>query len=173
MGKYYREEEIRMFEVGDKIVHPMHGAGVIESVENKTILGEEKQYYQIKMMLRGIEISIPVDRIDEIGLREVMDEGTKQEMLDILGGKMGDMPKNWNQRYRANMESIKTGDVLELAEVVRNLYLLDIKKGLSAGEKKMLNTAKQMLLSELVILEDKPVEEIEKKIDKIIEDMPE
>jgi len=162
-----------MFNVGDKIVHPMHGAGVIECIEEKDFLGEKKDYYRIKMVLRGIDISVPIDKIEKLGLRSVMDNQTKETVKAILGGKMGDMPENWNQRYRANLELIKTGDVRELAVVVRNLFLLDMEKGLSAGEKKMLSNAKQMMISEIMVLEDRNALEIEKEIDCLIKEVPE
>ncbi|ERJ82828.1 CarD-like protein [Peptostreptococcaceae bacterium oral taxon 113 str. W5053] len=167
------EREIKMFNIGDKIVHPMHGAGVIECVEEKDFLGEKKNYYKIKMVLRGIDISIPIDKIEKLGLRSVMDNQTKETVKAILGGRMGDMPENWNQRYRANLELIKTGDVRELAVVVRNLFLLDMEKGLSAGEKKMLNVAKQMMISEIMILENREALEIEREIDCLIKEISE
>lgn len=154
-----------MYTVGQKIVHPMHGAGTVVEVLEKTVLGETKDYYKIQMMLRGIEILVPVDRCEAIGLRNVMNEDEYKELIEVLDGKMSKMPKNWNQRYRANMERIKTGDILELGSVVRNLMLLDANKGLSAGEKRMLIGAKQMMISEMMILTGETMEAEEAFVD--------
>ena len=148
-----------MYTVGQKIVHPMHGAGTVVEVLEKTVLGETKDYYKIQMMLRGIEILVPVDRCEAIGLRNVMTEEEYEELIEVLDGKMSKMPKNWNQRYRANMERIKTGDILELGSVVRNLMLLD------AGEKRMLIGAKQMMISEMMILTGETMEAEEAFVD--------
>lgn len=159
-----------MYTVGEKIVHPMHGAGTVVEILEKNVLGETKDYYKIQMMLRGIEILVPVDRCEEIGIRSVMSENEYKELLEILDGKMSKMPKNWNQRYRANMERIKTGDILELGSVVRNLMLLDTRKGLSAGEKRMLIGAKQMMISEIMSLTGESVEKVEADVDRHVLD---
>ena len=139
-----------MYTVGQKIVHPMHGAGTVVEVLEKTVLGETKDYYKIQMMLRGIEILVPVDRCEAIGLRNVMTEEEYEELIEVLDGKMSKMPKNWNQRYRANMERIKTGDILELGSVVRNLMLLDANK---------------VMISEMMILTGETMEAEEAFVD--------
>ncbi|MDX9872299.1 MAG: CarD family transcriptional regulator [Clostridia bacterium] len=143
-----------MFSIGDKIVYPMHGAGVIESVEEKEILGEMKRYYVMRMPIGEMKVMIPISNVTDIGLRKVIDEDGVSKVLTILKGKDSPMSANWNRRYRSNMEKIKSGNVYELAEVVRNLSLRDKEKGLSTGEKKMLDNARQILLSELILAKD-------------------
>lgn len=143
-----------MFSIGDKIVYPMHGAGVIESVEEKEILGEMKRYYVMRMPIGEMKVMVPISNVTDIGLRKVIDEDGVSKVLTILKGKDSPMSANWNRRYRSNMEKIKSGNVYELAEVVRNLSLRDKEKGLSTGEKKMLDNARQILVSELVLAKD-------------------
>ncbi|MCK8816236.1 CarD family transcriptional regulator [Natroniella sulfidigena] len=156
-----------MFEIGDKIVYPNHGAGTIVDVEEKEILGETKQYYIMKLPIGEMKVMIPKDNVEEIGLRNVIDKEVVPHVYEVLEGKQSEMSQNWNRRYRANTEKIKTGDIFEVAEVVRNLTIRDIVKGLSTGEKKMLSNSRQILISELVLTEDKTEEEIETKIDEI------
>lgn len=157
-----------MFNIGDKIVYPMHGAGIIEGVEEREILGEKRKYYIMRMPIGDMKVMIPVDNVEEIGIREVIDDKDMQKVLDILRGDKTKMPQNWNRRYRVNMEKIKSGDIFEIAAVVRNLMLRDSEKSLSTGEKKMLNSAKQMLVSEIVLAVDSNQEETEKLIDESV-----
>lgn len=157
-----------MFNIGDKIVYPMHGAGIIEGIEEKEILGEKRKYYIMKMPLGDMKVMIPVDNIEEIGIREVIDNEELTKVFNILKGDMTKMPQNWNRRYRYNMEKIRSGDIFEIAAVVRNLMLRDAEKTLSTGERKMLNSAKQMLISEIVLAADYSQEEIEKLIDEAV-----
>lgn len=156
-----------MFQVGDKIVYPMHGAGTIVGIEEKEVLGEKQQYYIMKLPLGEMKVMIPIDKIEEIGVRDVIDAEEADNVFKLLKGEKSKMSQNWNRRYRANMEKIKTGDIYEVTEVVRNLTLRDMEKGLSTGEKKMLNNARQILISELVLAKDMSEEEIEKKIQEI------
>lgn len=156
-----------MFQVGDKIVYPMHGAGTIVGIEEKEVLGEKQQYYIMKLPLGEMKVMIPIDKIEEIGVRDVIDAEEADNVFKLLKGEQSKMSQNWNRRYRANMEKIKTGDIYEVTEVVRNLTLRDMEKGLSTGEKKMLNNARQILISELVLAKDMSEEEIEKKIQEI------
>lgn len=157
-----------MFKVGEKIVYPMHGAGVIEKIEEKEILGERREYFIIKMPIGDMKVMVPVTNVEEVGVREIISEEEVAEVMEVLEGHKTKMPQNWNRRYRANMERIKTGDILEIASVVRNLTLLDNEKSLSTGERKMLSNAKQMLLSELVLVTDETMEVIEEKINLAI-----
>lgn len=143
-----------MFSIGDKIVYPMHGAGVIESIEEREILGEKRRYYVLRMPIGEMKVMIPIANVNGMGLRRVIDEDGVSKVLDILQDKDSPMSANWNRRYRANMEKIKSGNIYELAEVVRNLSQRDKKKGLSTGEKKMLDNARQILISELVLAKD-------------------
>lgn len=157
-----------MFNIGDKVVYPLHGAGTIEAIEEKEILGEVKKYFILRMPIGNIKISIPIDKIAEIGVREVFKKEEMEPVIRVLEGKGTQMPDNWSQRYRENLDKIKTGDIFEIARVVRNLSIRDYKKGLSAGEKKMLNSARKMLVSEFVIVNNQTAEEVEKLIDDAI-----
>ncbi|MBB6217403.1 CarD family transcriptional regulator [Anaerosolibacter carboniphilus] len=140
-----------MFNIGDKVVYPMHGAGVIEAIEEKEILGKKRKYYIMKMPLGEMKVMIPLDNVGDIGLRDIISLDEVEQVMAVLSDDTSKMPKNWNRRYRANLDKIKSGDIYEVAAVVRNLMLRDKEKGLSTGEKKMLNNAKQILISELVL----------------------
>lgn len=150
-----------MFEVGDKIVYPMHGAGVIENIEEKEILGEKRSYFIMRMPIGEMKVMVPVDNVEEVGVREVVDEAGMEEVMEVLKRDKSEMSNNWNRRFRANMDRIKSGDIHEIAGVVKNLMLRDVEKPLSTGERKMLNDAKQMLVSEMVLVLDLTVEEVE------------
>ncbi|KAB3533597.1 CarD family transcriptional regulator [Alkaliphilus pronyensis] len=140
-----------MYNIGDKIVYPMHGAGIIEAIEEKEILGVRRKYYIMKMPLDDMRVMIPLDTIDGIGIRQVIPNEEVEKVIAVLEANETKMPQNWNRRYRANMDRLKTGDVYEVAEVVRNLVLRDREKSLSTGERKILNNAKQILLSEIIL----------------------
>ncbi len=157
-----------MFNIGDKVVYPMHGAGIIEGIEEREILGEKRKYYIMRMPIGDMKVMIPVDNIEEIGIREVIKGEEVSKVIEILKGDCSNMPQNWNRRYRANMEKIKSGDIYEIATVVRNLMIRDAEKSLSTGERKMLNSAKQMLISEIVLASDYNEEETEKLINDAI-----
>lgn len=164
---------VLMFETGDKIVYPNHGAGTITDIEKKEVLGETKKYYVMQLPIGEMRVMIPMDNVDDIGIREVISSDRVDDVFQILKGEKSEMSQNWNRRYRANTEKIKSGDIFEVAEVVRNLTLRDIEKGLSTGEKKMLSNSRQILISELVLAEDKDKEEIEEEIDEIFFDTEE
>ncbi|MDO9574407.1 MAG: CarD family transcriptional regulator [Candidatus Contubernalis sp.] len=140
-----------MFNVGDKVVYPMHGAGVIEAIEEKEIMGITKQYYIMKMPIGEMKVMIPLDNVSKIGLRQIIDEEGVNKVFTILREHHTIISTNWNRRYRMNMEKIKSGNIFNVAEVVRNLMIRDRDKGLSTGERKMLESAKQILVSELVL----------------------
>lgn len=140
-----------MFNVGDKVVYPMHGAGVIEGIEEKEILGEKKQYYVMKIPIGDMKVMIPLNHDNQIGLREVTDEMIINQIMQTLRKDEVTLSTNWNRRYRANMDKMRTGDIQDIAEVVRELMFRDREKGLSTGERKMLDNAKQILISELVL----------------------
>lgn len=151
-----------MFNVGDKVVYPMYGAGVIESIEEKEILGETQKYYVMRMPIGDMKVMIPVNNVENIGLREVVDLGTVKQVLERLKSKEVDETTNWNRRYRTNMDKMKSGDIYEVADVVKSLMLREGEKGLSTGERKMLDNARQILISELALAsnlkEDQAVE---------------
>jgi len=150
-----------MFNIGDRIVYPMHGAGIIENIEEKEILGEKRKYFIMRMPIGDMKVMVPVDNVKEVGVREIINKEEMEEVMEVLKGRRSEMPQNWNRRYRMNMDKIKSGDIFEIAAVVRNLMLLDIEKGLSTGERKMLNDAKQLLMSEMVLVCDLELEEVE------------
>jgi len=141
-----------MFDVGAKIVYPMHGAGIIEKIEEKKILGETRKYYILNVPCGDMKIMIPVDSSAEIGIRPVVSLEVLDKIMCTLKDNSTEMSGNWNRRYRENMEKLKTGDVLEVAEVVRNLVRTDQDKKLSTGEKKLLSNAKQILISEMILI---------------------
>ncbi|MBZ4654578.1 MAG: transcriptional regulator, CarD family [Peptococcaceae bacterium] len=149
-----------MFNIGDKVVYPMHGAGIIESIEEREILGEKRPYYVMRMPIGNMKVMVPMKNVGEIGLRKVIEEEEVNAVFHILSDKSSPMSTNWNRRYRANLEKIKSGNIYELAEVVRNLSHRDKKKGLSTGERKMLDNARQILISELVLAKDGKEEQI-------------
>ena len=156
-----------MFNVGDKIVYPMHGAGTIDAIEEKNILGENQAYYIIKMP-GEVKVMVPTAKAEQIGVRNVIGKEEAEKVISILGEDETEMSQNWNKRYRDNMEKMKSGDVYEIADVVRNLAFKQKEKGLSTGEKKMLSNAKQILVSELVLAEHASQEEVEELIDNKI-----
>jgi CarD family transcriptional regulator len=151
---------VEMYKIGDKIVYPMHGAGIIEAIEEREIFEEIKPYYIMQIVSEGLQILIPVDKVDDIGVRTIVTQPVIDEMIETLKLPMDEMEKNWNRRYREHLERLKTGDIFEVAKVVKNLILLDRLKGLSTGEKKMLNNARNFIVSEMVLIQDKDKQEI-------------
>ena len=151
-----------MFNVGDKIVYPMHGAGTIDAIEEKDILGQKQSYYILKMP-GEVKVMIPTAKAEEVGVRNIINKESADKEQDETA-----MDKNWNKRYRDNMEKMKSGDIYEIADVVRNLSFKQKEKGLSTGEKKMLNNAKQILVSELVLAEHASQEEVEQLVENKI-----
>ncbi len=145
-----------MYNIGDRIVHPMHGAGVIADIEELEILGEKREYYVLDVSCGRVGVKIPVDKCGEIGVRPVIDRERIDDILDILRQKADKMPENWNKRYRENMDRLKTGDITEVAALVRDIAKADEDnpKKLSSGEKKILNTAIKILKSEIMLSAD-------------------
>jgi CarD family transcriptional regulator len=143
----------------------MHGAGVIESIEEKEVLGEKRQYYILQLPVGDMKVMIPINNGSGVGLREVIDWDGVERVLDILREQCSAMSPNWNRRYRANLEKIKSGDIYEVAEVVRNLITRDREKGLSSGERKMLENARQILISELVLVTELEEEKAQSLLD--------
>lgn len=157
-----------MFKVGDKVVYPMHGAGRIESIEERSILDETHQYYIIKMP-GEVKVMVPTAKAEENGLRYIIDKETAGKVIKVLEEDCTEMSDKWNKRYRDNVEKIKKGDIYEVADIVRNLVFKQKDKGLSHTEKKMLLNAKQILVSELVLAEESNVEQMEQMIDSKID----
>ena len=153
-----------MFQVGDKIAHPMHGAGVIADIEEKKVNGVVRSYYVLKLPVGGMMVMIPTENCKEIGVRPVIDKDEGDRVIAAFENIEVEMEHNWNRRYRDNMERLKSGNLLEVARVVKGLMLRDVNRGLSNGERKMLHSAKQILISELVLSQSSSYEEIEERI---------
>ena len=156
-----------MFNVGDKIVYPMHGAGTIDAIEQKDILGEKQDYYIIKMP-GEVKVMVPIAKASDVGVRRVINKEEAGKVLQVLEANETEMSNSWNKRYKENMDKMKTGDIYEVADVVRNLSYKQKEKGLSTGEKKMLNNAKQILVSELVLAEHASENEVQNLVENKI-----
>ena len=153
-----------MFHVGQKIAHPMHGAGIVDSIVQKKVNGVVREYYILKLPVNGMLVMIPTENSGEIGVRPVVEKAEADAVLGALAGIEVDMTQNWNRRYRENMLRLKSGDLLEVAKVVKGLMLRDEDRGLSTGERKMLHSAKQILISEIVLSQSSSYEEVEARI---------
>jgi len=158
------------FEVGDNVVYPHHGAGVVAKREARDMMGESRDYLTIKILHNDMTVMVPADNAHLAGLRRVIDEEAVQRVIGVLTGEVSEMPKNWNRRFKYNREKIKTGDVYELAEVVRNLAIREWEKGLSTGEKQMYTRAKKILASEFMYALDKDEDGAEEYIDELLEE---
>jgi CarD family transcriptional regulator len=163
-----REVELIEFELGDNVVYPHHGAGKVEGKEDMEMLGETREYLTIKILHNDMTVKVPTENAALAGLRRVIDEETVKKVLDVLQAAVSEMPKNWNRRFKHNRDKIKTGDIYELAEVVRNLSLRESEKGLSTGEKQMFTRTKKILASELMYALDKDEEEAESYLDELL-----
>jgi CarD family transcriptional regulator len=152
------------FEIGDSVVYPHHGAGRVLRKEMKTVLGESRQYLTIKILHNDMTVMVPTENAALAGLRRVIDEETVKKVLAVLQDECSEMPKNWNRRFKHNRDKIKTGDIYELAEVVRNLAIREAEKGLSTGEKQMYTRAKKILASELMYALEMDEQEVEEHL---------
>ncbi len=157
-----------MFQTGDKIVHPMHGAGVVDSIVEKKVNGVTRQYYILKLPMGSMLVMIPVETSTEIGVRAVVDREEADRIMDAIPTIAVQMDQNGNRRYRENMARLKSGDLLEVARVVKSLMHRDGARGLSTGERKMLHSAKQILISELVLSQSSSYEAIENRINEAL-----
>ena len=157
-----------MYQIGDRIVHPMHGAGVIESIVEEKIGGKRVQFFVFKMPISGLTLKIPTENCNLIGIRPVMPKREIEAVIARVPELGTDMTANWNHRYRENMERIKSGDLLEVAGVIKALMHRDRERGLSNGERKMLHSAKQILISEVVLSEDVSYAEAESRINAVM-----
>ena len=153
-----------MFQVGDKIVHPMHGAGIVDSIVQKKVNGVVREYYILKLPMGGMLVMIPVQSCGEIGVRLVVDEQEAERIIAAFPEIEVDTTQNWNRRYRENMLRLKSGDLLEVARVIKSLSVRDGERGLSTGERKMLHSAKQILISEIVLSQNSSYEDVEARI---------
>ncbi len=157
-----------MYKVGDKVVYPHHGAGTVVKREKREVLGEKREYLTIKILHNDMTVNVPSENAEAVGLRKVIGEDMVKVVVKALTGSGTQMPKNWNRRFKHNRDKMKTGDILELAEVVRNLSLRDTEKGLSTGEKQMFVKAKKILASELMYAKDMDEEEAAEWLDDVL-----
>ncbi|MDR3277137.1 MAG: CarD family transcriptional regulator [Oscillospiraceae bacterium] len=153
-----------MFRIGDMIAHPLHGAGVIDSIEERKINGCTRQYYTLRMPAGGMVVMIPTENCDVIGVRPILCSADAEQLMSTLAEIDSEMTSNWNRRYRENMQKIKSGDLVEVARVVKGLMARDTEKSLSTGERKMLHSAKQILISEIVLSQKLSYEEVETRL---------
>lgn len=157
-----------VFEVGETVVYPHHGAATIEEIKTRTVKGEEKMYLRLKVTQGDLMIEVPAENVDLVGVRDVVDEDGLKQVIAVLQAQAVEEASNWSRRYKANLEKLASGDVLKVAEVVRDLWRRDRGKGLSAGEKRMLTKARQILTSELALAKKIDEEEAEKRLDDIL-----
>jgi len=158
-----------VFDVGDKVVYPHHGAGTVVRKEQRTVLGEDREYLTIQILHNDMVVNVPTENAERVGLRKVIDEEMVERVLDVLHGSGTMMPKNWNRRFKYNRDKMKTGDIFELAEVVRNLSLREQEKGLSTGEKQMFVKAKKILASELMYARDMDEDETAGWLEQVLD----
>ena len=156
------------YAVGDTVVYPHHGAAVIEKHEKRTLEGQERDYLVLRLTYGDLTLMVPADATDEVGLRDVVSQKEVEVVFDVLRRRDGTMPTNWSRRFKANYEKLKSGDIFQVAEVVRNLALRERDKGLSAGEKRMLTKARQILVSELAAAIQGSDEQTEELIDGVL-----
>ena len=160
-----------MYNVGDKVVYPHHGAGTVVKKEKREVLGQSREYLTIQILHNDMTVNVPCENAEKVGLRKVIDEDMVQVVLKALTGGGTQMPKNWNRRFKHNRDKMKTGDILELSEVVRNLSLRDHEKGLSTGEKQMFVKAKKILASELMYAMELDEDEAAAWLDEVLADV--
>lgn len=156
------------YTVGDTVVYPHHGAAVIEKRETRQLQGEDRDYLVLRLTYGDLTLMVPADATDAVGLRDVCSQTQVDEVVGVLKRRDGAMPTNWSRRFKANYEKLRSGDIFQVAEVVRNLALREQEKGLSAGEKRMLTKSKQILVSELSAAIDKTDDETEGLIDDVL-----
>ena len=157
-----------MYAIGDRVVYPMHGAGIIEKIEEKEVLGETRAYYILHIPYGNMQVMVPVGHADPAGIRPIVTPDKVEEVYGVLREASTEMDDNWNRRFRENMDMLKSGDIIQVAQVVRNLMRVDRVKKLSTGEKKMLTNARQILISEIVLVQDLSEETVEGILEEIV-----
>ena len=158
-----------VFRKGDTVVHPEHGAAVIEELRDREFLGEKRKYLVLRVAYGDLTLMVPVDSTDEVGLRQVVSKSEVKKVLKVLTEDESSMAANWSRRFKNNMEKLHSGDPYQVAEVLRNLAIREREKGLSAGEKRMIQKARQILISELHYATGNSEEEAEAMIDDVLE----
>lgn len=159
-----------MFKIGDYIAHPMHGAGIIESIVTKKINGAQRDYYVLKLPVGDMVVMVPVVGCEDIGVRSIISRSEAEKVFEAFGKLEISMTQNWNKRYRENMDKIKSGNLIDVAAVVKGLMRRDGERGLSTGERKMLHSAKQILISELVVATETDYDSVEKRLCAALEE---
>ncbi|MEY4735532.1 MAG: hypothetical protein RL428_867 [Actinomycetota bacterium] len=162
------ERRSMTFKVGETVVYPHHGAALIEAIETRVIKGEERTYLVLKVAQGDLTVRVPADNVDLVGVRDVVDSAGLDRVFNVLRQPYTEEPTNWSRRYKANLEKLASGDVIKVAEVVRDLYRRDLDRGLSAGEKRMLAKAKQILVSELALAERTDEEKAATLLDEVL-----
>ena len=167
-----RRKKSKRFEIGELAVYPAHGVGRIEAIESKMVNGQKHEFYILKVLENNMVIMIPTANVESVGLRSVINSSEIPDILDVIRKKRGasvDNTQTWNRRYRGFMDKIKTGSVFDVAEVMRDLYRLQVEKSLSFGEKKMLETARNLVVKEIAMARSKSEETTQAEIEQIFE----
>ena len=154
-----------MFSIGDLVVHPMHGAGVIDDIVRERVAGTTKEYYVFKMPMGGLILKIPTENSQAIGIRKVISKAEADELLEAIPSIAVEHNANWNKRYQENLLRLKSGDLREVAQVIKGLMRRDTLRGLSTGARKMLHSAKQIMISELVLVLGSDYKSVEGQLD--------
>jgi CarD family transcriptional regulator len=162
------EKEESLFQVGDKVVYPHHGAAIIKGLEEKEVYGQRKKYFVLRLSYGDLTLMVPADNTEEVGIRDVIARDELDKVFKVLRSKECRMPTNWSRRFKTHVEKLRSGDIYQVAEVVRNLARREKEKGLSAGEKRMLSKARQILVSELTFAADVEEQEAEKMLDQVL-----
>lgn len=157
-----------LFEVGETVVYPHHGAATIDEVKTRIVRGEEKLYLKLRVAQGDLVIEVPADNVDLVGVRDVIGQEGLDRVFDVLRAPFTEEPTNWSRRYKANLEKLASGDVIKVSEVVRDLWRRDQDRGLSAGEKRMLAKARQILISELALAEKTDEESASTVLDEVL-----
>ena len=157
-----------MFSIGDLVVHPMHGAGVIDDIVRERVAGTTKEYYVFKMPMGGLILKIPTENSQTIGIRKVISKAEANELMEEIPAIAVEHNANWNKRYQENLLRLKSGDLREVAQVIKGLMRRDTLRGLSTGERKMLHSAKQIMISELVLVLDSDYKSVEGQLDRVM-----
>ncbi len=155
-------------EIGNRIVYPMHGAGEVTEIEETEVGGVTQSYYIMQLPMGSLKLMLPVDKVDEIGLREIIDATQLGSVEKVLGGESDDAVGSWNKRYHATLDRLKSGDILEVAAVARNLSRQNVKRKISSGEARLMELSRQILISELIYVLDKSPEEVSAWVDSCI-----
>jgi CarD family transcriptional regulator len=168
MGIRERGQPLMSFTVGETVVYPHHGAALIEEIKTRTIRGVDKTYLKLRVAQGDLTIEVPADNVDLVGVRDVVGKEGLDEVFEVLRAPYTEEPTNWSRRYKANVEKIASGDVIKVAEVVRDLSRRDTDRGLSAGEKRMLARARQILVSELALAEHTEEDKAAELLDEVL-----